>query len=153
MVLREEDYRVDPFYLQGQRNISSKMREILIDWMIEVCEEFMLKRETLYISVNYIDRYIQEANYQIPKSELQLIGVSAMFLACKVEEVYIPRVNDFALATDGGYDKEQILGMEMQLMKVLQYKLHPITLCDWANWYMNMWDVYTEQTLKQYYPY
>lgn len=39
------------------------MREILIDWMTEVCEEFMLKRETLYISVNYIDRYIQEANY------------------------------------------------------------------------------------------
>lgn len=36
-----------------------------------------------------------------------------MFLACKVEEVFIPRVNDFALATDGGYDKDQILEMEM----------------------------------------
>ncbi len=46
------------------------MREILIDWMIEVCEEFMLKRETLYLSVNYIDRYITLADYKVPKNEL-----------------------------------------------------------------------------------
>jgi cyclin E len=82
------------------------MREILIDWLTEVCEEFMLKRETLYICVNFIDRYMLLAPYEIPKNELQLIGVSSMFLACKVEEVYIPRVHDFALATDGGYNKE-----------------------------------------------
>ena len=82
------------------------MREILIDWMIEVSDEFMLKRETLYISINFIDRYLLLAPYEIPKSELQLIGVASMFLACKVEEVYIPRVNDFALATDGGYARD-----------------------------------------------
>lgn len=46
------------------------MREILIDWMIEVCEEFMLKRETLYISVDFIDRYLTNVGYVIPKSEL-----------------------------------------------------------------------------------
>lgn len=84
------------------------MREILIDWMIEVCEEFMLKRETLHLSVSYIDHYITHATYLIPKSELQLIGVTSMLLACKIEEVYIPRVGDFALSTDGGYTKEQI---------------------------------------------
>ncbi len=81
------------------------MREILIDWMMEVCEEFMLKRETLYTSVSYIDKYLQEAQYFIPKNEFQLIGVTSLFIACKVEEVFIPRVNDFALATDGGYNK------------------------------------------------
>lgn len=82
------------------------MREILIDWMMEVCEEFMLKRETLYISINYIDRYLQEVQEIVPKNKLQLIGVTSMFVACKIEEVYIPRVNDFALSTDGGYNKE-----------------------------------------------
>jgi cyclin E len=79
------------------------MREILIDWMMEVCEEFMIKRDTLYISVDYIDRYLCLAEYEVPKNELQLIGVSALFLACKVEEVFIPRIMDFAMATDGGY--------------------------------------------------
>jgi hypothetical protein len=108
------------------------MREILIDWLIEVSEEFMLKRETLYITINYIDRYLENVTYLVPKSELQLIGVASLLLACKIEEVYIPRVNDFALATDGGYEKEQIIDMEMRIMKVLEFKLHPITLCSWT---------------------
>lgn len=46
------------------------MREILFDWISEVCEEFMLKRETLYITINYIDRYLKLANYEVPKLEL-----------------------------------------------------------------------------------
>lgn len=68
-----------------------------------------------------------------------------------MEEVYIPRANDFALATDGGYTKEQILMMEFKIMKTLKYKLHPVTSCTWANWYMNMWDIFADQNLKQYY--
>ena len=54
------------------------MREILIDWLIEVCEEFMLKRETLYMTVNFIDRYMNQAEYEIPKNELQLLGVTSL---------------------------------------------------------------------------
>jgi Cyclin, N-terminal domain len=138
--------------LDTQRNVNVKMREILIDWLMEVSEEFMIKRDTLYICVNFIDRYISLADYELQKQELQLIGVTSLFLACKVEEVYIPRVADFALATDGGYTKEQILEMEFQIMKVLKYKLHPVTLCTWANWYLNMWDVYAEQNLRHFYP-
>ena len=134
--------------MSRQKNVNAKMREILIDWLMEVCEEFMLKRETLYITISYLDRYLALADYQIPKHELQLIGVTSLFLACKIEEVYIPRLNDFALATDGGYNKEQILQMEVQVMTVLQFKLHPVTLCSWTNWYMNMWDVFAEQNLK-----
>eukprot|EP00347_Sterkiella_histriomuscorum_P005514 403356327 len=151
MLLRDQEYRINSSFLQRQKNITPKMREILIDWMMEVGEEFMLKRETLNISVNYIDRYLSQATYLIPKNELQLIGVASMLIACKIEEVYIPRVNDFALSTDGGYTKEQILMMEGYLMKVLAFKLHPITLSNWMNWYMNMWDIYQDQSLKQYY--
>lgn len=53
-----------------------------------------------------------------------------------MEEVYIPRTSDFALATDGGYSKELILEMEFKLMKVLSWKLHPVTMATWSNWYM-----------------
>ena len=120
------------------------MREILIDWLMEVCEEFMIKRDTLYISIDFIDRYLSLADYEVHKRELQLIGITSLFIACKVEEVYIPRINDFAMATNGAYTKDQILDMEFRLMKVLLYKLHPITVCTWANWYINMWDVYAD---------
>jgi len=58
MLMREETYSLQPEFLKNQPNISVKMREILIDWLIEVCEEFMLKRETLYASISYIDRYL-----------------------------------------------------------------------------------------------
>lgn len=51
MLIRDDQYRISSQFLVKQKNITPKMREILIDWMIEVCEEFMLKRETLYISV------------------------------------------------------------------------------------------------------
>ncbi|TNV86540.1 hypothetical protein FGO68_gene8654 [Halteria grandinella] len=160
MVLREEEYKQqmrgmsrNPLLMfDRQAQVSTKMREILIDWLMEVCEEFMIKRDTLYITVDFLDRYIAMADYDIQKNELQLIGVTALFLACKVEEVYIPRVNDFALATDGGYCKEEILEMEFKMMMILRYKLHPVTMCTWANWYINMWDVYADQQLKHLYP-
>ena len=157
MIIRETEYKREQ--MQGsllingrpQKNITNNMREILIDWLMEVSEEFMIKRDTLYISVNFIDRYLLMADYEIPKVELQLLGVTSLFIACKVEEVFIPRINDFALATDGGYTKEQILDMEFKVMKTLRYKLHPITMCTWANWYLNMWDIYAEQNLRYIY--
>lgn len=124
------------------------MREILIDWLMEVSEEFMIKRDTLYVTVSFIDRYLSMADYNIPKEELQLIGVTALFLSSKVEEVYVSRLQDFVEATAGGYTKELILDMEFKMMKNLRYRLHPVTLCTWANWYINMWDVYAESTLK-----
>ncbi len=82
------------------------MRAILFDWMMEVSEEFMLKRETFYIAINLVDRFLSLSKVEIPKMDLQLIGVTSIFIAAKVEEVYVPRVNDFALSTDGGYTKE-----------------------------------------------
>lgn len=125
MLIRENDYNTNqpcivnmsgPIFMDCQRNITKNMREILIDWMMEVCEEFMIKRDTLYISISFIDRYLVMADYEVPKNELQLIGITSLFLACKVEEVYIPRLEDFSAATDGGYSKNQILDMEFKIM-------------------------------------
>ena len=68
------------------------MRAILIDWLVEVHMKFRLVPETLYLCVNIIDRYcsIQE----VRRSQLQLVGVTALFLACKYEEIYPPEVRD-----------------------------------------------------------
>lgn len=60
------------------------MRAILIDWIMEVCNEFTLKRETFHLAVNYVDRYMSIV-VNVSKSELQLIGIVAMFIASKVE--------------------------------------------------------------------
>ena len=81
------------------------MRTILIDWMMEVCMEFTLKRETFYYAVNFVDRYLSRVK-NIKKNNLQLIGVTSMYIASKMEEVLSPKVGDFVKSTDDGYSRE-----------------------------------------------
>ena len=50
------------------------VREILVDWIIEVSNEFKLLENTLYLSVNYLDRFLSIKNNRIAKSKLQLVG-------------------------------------------------------------------------------
>ena len=69
------------------------MRAILVDWIIEVHLKFKLLPETLFITVNLIDRYLSIIN--IKRNNLQLVGVTAMFIASKYEEIYAPEVKDF----------------------------------------------------------
>ena len=90
--MKPVNFSSSPVFMESQKQITKNMREILIDWMMEVCEEFMIKRDTLYISISFIDRYLSMADYEVQKTELQLIGVTSLYLACKVEEVYIPRL-------------------------------------------------------------
>jgi hypothetical protein len=85
LVMREMDYAPDAHYFDKKQNqINWMMRAILLDWMMEVCMEFTLKRETYHYAVNYVDRYLSSVP-QIQKWELQLIGVTAMYIASKVE--------------------------------------------------------------------
>jgi hypothetical protein len=77
------------------------MRLLLLDWMMEVCEEFGLKRETYHLSVHFTDLFLTKQYCSVDK--LQLLGASTLLLACKMEEVVCPRVKDFAFATDNGF--------------------------------------------------
>ena len=86
------------------------MREILTDWLIEVHLKFKLLPETLYLTVNLIDRFLSTT--QIMRNKLQLVGVTAMLIASKYEEIYPPIVNDFVYITDNAYTREEILQME-----------------------------------------
>lgn len=114
----------------------------MIDWMMEVCNEFTLKRETFHYAVNYVDRLLS-VKPQVRKEELQLVGVTAMFIAAKMEEVYSPRVADFAKSTDNGYTVDAIVSMEKKMLRELEWRTTPPTYSMWANWYMNNWDIFT----------
>lgn len=86
------------------------MRAILIDWLIEVHLKFKLLPETLFLTVNLIDRFLEKAIIQ--RTKLQLVGVTSMLIASKYEEIYAPEVRDFVYITDKAYSKEEILKME-----------------------------------------
>ena len=97
-----------------QDDINERMRSILIDWLVEVHLKFKLVPESLYLTVNLIDRYLEKD--QVHRSKLQLIGVTAMLIACKYEEIYPPIVKDFVYITDHAYTKEDILEQERKML-------------------------------------
>ena len=75
-------------YMDCQKDINPSMREILNDWLIEVHLKFGLLPETLFLTVNLIDRYLSTKS--IYRNKLQLVGVTAMLIASKYEEIYVP---------------------------------------------------------------
>jgi cyclin B len=80
------------------------MRQILVDWLVEVHLKFKLLPETLFLTVNIIDRYTYIK--QVKRNDYQLLGVTAMLIACKYEEIYAPEIRDFIYMTDKAYTKE-----------------------------------------------
>ena len=78
--------------------LQPRMRAILLDWLIEVCEVYRLHRETFYLAVDFIDRFLS-LSPSVPKNRLQLIGVSCLFIGAKIEEIYPPKLQEFAYVT------------------------------------------------------
>eukprot|EP01119_Soliformovum_irregulare_P003967 TRINITY_DN14994_c0_g1_i1.p1 TRINITY_DN14994_c0_g1~~TRINITY_DN14994_c0_g1_i1.p1 ORF type:complete len:423 (+),score=60.26 TRINITY_DN14994_c0_g1_i1:173-1441(+) len=120
--LRNAEKRYMPInYLPHQTDINSQMRGILIDWLVEVAEEYKLSPETLFLGINYLDRYL--SSMVIPRAKLQLLGIACMFVASKFEEVHPPVVNEFVYISDYTYTKEEIFDLEASILNVLQFNL------------------------------
>lgn len=108
-------------YMKSQTDVNEKMRAILIDWLIEVHFKFKLLPETLFISVNIIDRYLERTD--IKRQRLQLLGVTAMWIACKYEEIYAPEIKDFVYITDNAYEQKDILSLEYEILRTLEFNV------------------------------
>ena len=104
-----------------QSEINDKMRAILIDWLIEVHLKFKLQPETLFITINIIDRFLEKE--RVTKSRLQLVGVTALLIASKYEEIYPPELKDFVYITDRAYTKQDVLSMEFSILNALSFDL------------------------------
>ncbi|XBI59296.1 hypothetical protein VPH35_040392 [Triticum aestivum] len=108
-------------YIHSQVHLNSKMRAILVDWIIEVHDMSDLMPETLYLIVYIIDRYLTKQ--LVLRRELQLVGVSALLIACKYEEGMFPEVRDLVWITDNAYSRRQILRMEKAILNRLGWNL------------------------------
>ncbi|XP_043500130.1 G1/S-specific cyclin-E-like [Polistes fuscatus] len=127
----------DSQMFQRHPTLQPRMRAILLDWLIEVCEVYKLHRETYYLAMDYIDRYLS-IHQNIPKNQLQLIGITCLFIAAKVEEIYPPKIAEFAYVTDGACTEEEILGKELIILKGLGWNLSSVTAPAWLNTYMQI---------------
>lgn len=121
--------------MQKQQDLNNKMRSILVDWLVEVHFKFKLQTATLYLCINLIDRYLNLES--ILRGKLQLVGVAALFIACKFEEVYPPEVRDFVYITDNAYNREQVLKMETSILTALNYEVLVPTVHHFLSRYLN----------------
>ena len=104
-----------------QTKINETIRSTLIDWIIQIHYNFKLLPESLFLTVNIIDRFLEKS--QVSKREVQLVGVAAMLIATKYEEIYPPLLKDFVFITDSQYNSENILDMEKKILFVLDFDL------------------------------
>ena len=107
--------------MENQTHINEHMRAILVDWLVEVHLKFKLVPETLYLTVNLIDRYLSVKEVKRPK--LQLVGVSCLLIASKYEEIYPPELRDLVYVCDRAYSGNEILEMEEGILKALDYQV------------------------------
>lgn len=111
----------NPQYMSHQDDLEWKTRGILIDWLIEVHTRFHLLPETLFLAVNVIDRFLSEKVVQLDR--LQLVGITAMFIASKYEEVLSPHIANFRHVADDGFTEQEILSAERFVLTTLNYDL------------------------------
>lgn len=117
--LKDEQVSINPYYMSDQHDINPKMRSILVDWLVDVHIKFKLLSQTIFMSVNLIDRYL--SCVQVTRQQLQLVGITTLMIICKYEEIYPPLLKDYVAVCDNAYTKEQILEMEGSIIQTLNF--------------------------------
>ncbi len=108
-------------YMKKQKEINDQMRSILVDWIIDVHHKFGFTDETLFMTILIIDRYCSLE--QISRIKYQCLGITALMIACKHEEINVPKVDDFIYITDNAYTKEEVFKMENDVLSKLNFEL------------------------------
>ena len=121
LLVLEQATMPNPTYMDHQEHLEWHLRGVLIDWLIEVHTRFHLLPETLFLAVNIIDRFLSARVVELDK--LQLVGITAMFIASKYEEVLSPHVQNFKHVADDGFSEEEILKAERFVLAALNYDL------------------------------
>jgi hypothetical protein len=133
LLIEENQSEIKPKigYMNMQKEINEQMRAILVDWIIEVHFQFNLRQETLYMTIWIIDTYL--SFHFISRKKLQLLGISCLLISCKSEEIYFPQQNKFIEVTDGAYTKEEMIIMENEILKQLNFNIIFPTSNDFYN--------------------
>ena len=101
------------------------MRALALEWLIDVHYKFKLLPETLFLTVNYMDRFLSTNN--ISKKDLQLVAICALQIASKYEDIYPPERADFEYVCDNAYSKDQIILCEKAIWAGLNFEMSPHT--------------------------
>jgi hypothetical protein len=116
-----------------QNDINENMRNILLEWLFELHNKFQLHQETFLLTINIIDRYLSIK--KINRNYLQLLGITAMLISCKFEEIYTPKINDFIYYTDYTYNVNEVINMEFEILNTLDFNINFASSLSFLNMY------------------
>lgn len=117
---RESSFKIKD-YMCRQPDLNASMRALVVNWMVEVQENFELNHETLYLGVKLVDLYLSKV--RITKNKLQLIACASLFVAAKYDERFPPIIDDMLYVCDGLYSSEDLTSMEVELLKAVDFQL------------------------------
>ncbi|KAI2810661.1 hypothetical protein RDWZM_002424 [Blomia tropicalis] len=109
-------------YMHNQTELTDKMRMVLVDWMVEVQQTFELNHETLYLGVKFVDHFLMRS--PVTRNQFQLVGLTALFIACKFDERVYPVIDDFIYISDDAFNRGDFIRMEIEMLKTLQFNLN-----------------------------
>ena len=145
MCAKESEYACthDAHYMRRHAGIDATMRAILIDWLAEIAYAYRLHRETFHLAVEYFDRFMSRVNTAMRVDRLQLMGVTSLLLAAKVEEIYPPKLAEFAAHMEESASSESgvedaIRHFELFMLKTLDWKISPVTANTWLMAYLQI---------------
>ena len=134
-----KDIKIKKNFLENSLKILPNFRLKLLQWISELCYEFTFQRTTFYLSIYYIDIFISKV-YNFEPSMYQLLGVCALSLASKMEEVRIQDLKTFVRKSNNLYDLKQLKEMEISIVKLLEYKMAVPTINSVMSFLTKKWD-------------
>ncbi|KAJ8552423.1 hypothetical protein ON010_g10124 [Phytophthora cinnamomi] len=131
---REHRYHVTEDIFAKQQSVQPKMRAVLVDWLVEVHQRFELEAQTLYLTVNYIDRYL--AQVSVKSQRFQLVGVAALLIASKFEEIYPCDMDDLLYICERSYSKADLVDCERDLLNAFKFNLAVPSISNFLGYYL-----------------
>lgn len=144
LIDNERKYKAKKDYMNSQTSITSTMRSILVDWLINVGINFDLSEETVHLAVAYLDRVLSER--VIDKTKLQLLGVTCMKIADVFNErskEYYRQENtkEYVYITAGEYNEQELLLAEKELLMLMKFQLYSPSTIHFLKIYFKVLDI------------
>lgn len=117
--------------------ITASLRARMVDWMIEVLTNFKCDDQTFFSAVSLLDRYLKKQTTSHEITDLHLIGVTCMYIACKYEDIQPLKIK--MVHEKIAHKKltiEEIRKMEMKMMKIIEYRLSTPSVLDFLKVYL-----------------
>lgn len=120
-------------YMDQHKDVNAKMRTVLVDWLWELWKRLQLRPETMFTSVQLVDRYLTVTI--VHRDKLQLLGCICMWVAAKYHEIFYPEAKDFIFMSANTFSSDQMYNMEYEVLERVGWKLEYPTVFHFLQWY------------------